>query len=257
MNENINNENNNKRLITIILVLVVIILGMGIYITIDKGVISINLSQKEKKNKDNNKISKNKENEKEKNIEEQEEIKPLDLSKCLNNNNNTIYSNPSESLGDHGLAVEITQDKTTAILSIDWNKFGPLSTATAWSSSVEKYPITGFTKNITSAFVGGYGQDSMGTTLFYLMDDRTVEYTPMFNQKPDNQGNSYYEMNYSLDNSTTGQHFATKGQITGVKNIVKLYIANASTSNGSGWVTTIAATKDGSFYDLGNLISNN
>ncbi len=39
-----------------------------------------------------------------------------------------------------------------------------------------------------------------------------------------------------------------------LKDVINLYIANAS--NGSGYITTIAATKDGSFYDLGLLFTN-
>ena len=40
-----------------------------------------------------------------------------------------------------------------------------------------------------------------------------------------------------------------------MSNVIKLYTVDAS--NGSGWRTTIGATSDGSFYDLGDIIKNN
>ena len=55
-------------------------------------------------------------------------------------------------------------------------------------------------------------------------------------------------MNYTNDN------FVIKGVLPTAKDVINLYIANAS--NDSGYITTIAATKDGSFYDLGLLFTN-
>ena len=79
---------------------------------------------------------------------------------------------------------------------------------------------------------------------------KSVEYTPIFIQKTDSQNNTYYDMNYSSANQ-----FSTNGTIAGVANVIKFYTVNAS--NGSGWLTTIGATRDGSFYDLGAVIMNN
>ena len=80
------------------------------------------------------------------------------------------------------------------------------------------------------------------------MEDNTVSYMPMFIWKKDTQGNGYSQMNYTNDN------FVIKGVLPTAKDVINLYIANAS--NGSGYITTIAATKDGSFYDLGLLFTN-
>ena len=98
----------------------------------------------------------------------------------------------------------------------------------------------------------------MGITLMFLMEDGTGEYMPMFNKK-DAQSNSYYEINYtyeySTDNRVTGEHFETKGTVNNVKNVIKLYSVSVSVPNGGGAVTVIGATKDGSFYDIGNEIN--
>lgn len=253
-------DNSQKKLIIVIVLLLLVIASMGVYIAYEKGVIFTNTEIKD--NKSNNKANINKNNDKKKDADDENTTandveKPLDLSKCLNNNG--TYSNQTDVAGDYGLSMTINQDKKSATLSIDWSKFGPLSTASSYSSSVEQYQITGFSKNINTTFVGDVGQDSMGITLFYLMEDGTVEYTPMFVIKTDTKGNTYFDMNKAYDVSANGTmsngHFVTKGQLTGVEKVIKLYSTDFSIPNGSGGKTTIGATKDGSFYDLGTLIT--
>ncbi len=77
--------------------------------------------------------------------------------------------------------MSVGADSKSVALNIDWNKFGEFSGASAWASTVESYSITGFNKKIKDAFMGELGHDVAGTTLFYLMSDGTVEYTPLFN----------------------------------------------------------------------------
>lgn len=144
--------------------------------------------------------------------------------------------------------MSINQDKMSVTLNIDWATFGPISGATAYVGTVKTYQITGFTSKVKSAYIGDVGQDATGITLFFLMEDNTVSYMPMFIWKQDTQGNGYSQMNYTNDN------FVIKGVLPTAKDVINLYIASAS--NGSGYITTIAATKDGSFYDLGLLFTN-
>lgn len=248
-------KNKSKILIVVIIILILVIIGMGGYIAYDKGVIFSGVD-KEEKQKDKKKENKeNKENNKDNEKDTSNEERPLNLSKCLNNSNNNTYSNSSDVEGNYGLSMNVNADKKSITLSIDWKTFGPLSGA-SYAPVVDTYQITGFSKEIISTFVGDLGQDAKGITLFYLMSDQTVEYTPMFTLKFDNNNNSYYEMNYTYDKLADGRitnpHFVTKGIINGANSIIKLY--NADVSNGSGWRTTIGAKKDGSFYDLGTLI---
>lgn len=247
-------KKNKKGVIVLVVLLLLIIVGLAGYICYDKGIIfakTDNETKEEKKKSDKEKISDTKNG-----TDDKDAIKELDLAKCLNTNN-ISYSNASDKTGDYGLSMNLNPDKTSITLSIDWNKFGPLSSASAWAPGVENYQITGFSKNVVSTFVGDLGQDSKGITLFYLMADGTVEYTPMFQLKYDGQNNSYYAMSYTYDYSAdgriTGEHFVTKGTVSGTTGVIKLYNANAS--SGSGWRTTIGAKADGSFYDLGNIIS--
>ena len=152
------------------------------------------------------------------------------LSKCLNTDN--IYQNLSDNESNYGLSMSINSEKTSITLSIDWNKW-PLGNSNA--KNVRTYQITGFTKNIIGTFIGEMGQSISGTTLFYLMEDGTVEYTPV------------KELAYDSQNITS------KGVVRGVENISKLYNADVSTGF-SGWRTTIGAKEDGTFYDLGEIL---
>lgn len=85
-----------------------------------------------------------------------------------------------------------------------------------------------FDKKIVSVFFGEMGQDSLGDTLFILLEDATVEYIPivhMFNH--------------------TQSEVKSYGKINGVSNVEKFTLSN--TTNG---VTILGIKKDGTFYDL-------
>lgn len=184
------------------------------------------------------------------------EIKNLDLARPLNTIGIT-YQNASDVSENYGLSMNVDADKKSITLSIDWTKFCSVGTGTACPTNVENYQITGFSKEVISTFVGDVGQDSMGITLFYLMSDGTVEYTPLFIRKYDSYNNGYYVMNYIYEYSgdkIVGEHFVTNGSLDGVNDVIKIY--NVDASAGSGWRTTIGATADGSFFDLGNVIKN-
>lgn len=56
-------------------------------------------------------------------------------------------------------------------------------------NEVKAYQITGFTSKVKNAYVGSIGQDITGVTLFFLMEDSTVSYMPMFVLKKDDLGN--------------------------------------------------------------------
>lgn len=254
---NLKNKNSNVLVIVIVL-LGIAVLGMGFYIAYDKEVIF------SKADKDTNEVndndSKNNENEEDNGIindnnnvndNTSNQIKDLDLTRCLNNADNVLsfVNSIVAPSSNHGLSMRINPDKKSITLSIDWQIFGPLSNATAWADQVKDYQIIGFSKSINRAFVGDLGQDSMGITLFYLMEDGTVEYTPMFIKKTDSQNNLYYAMNYA---SFDG--FTTSGMIAGVDGIINIYIADAYIKDGGGYYTTLCATKDGSFYNLGTII---
>jgi len=191
-----------------------------------------------------------------------DEIKPLDLTKCINNSS-LVYEKPQgEELVSNGLSLEINPDKKSAQLHIDWRKYDPDVVSSnenaEWSTSV---PILEFNKAIKKGFIGGAGQSKESVILFYLMEDGTVEYTRLYKQSKDKEGYTYYEMNYSYNYTAEGKadsqaHFKTKGSIPGVTDVIDLYNVFANVPNGvGGHVTTIGVKRDGSFYDLGDIIN--
>lgn len=222
----------------LVICLILIIIGLVGYIYYDKGIITIPSKVEEKEN--------SKKEEKEKEV-----IKELDITKCLNNSVVT-YKNPSDKEPEIGLSMSINEDKKSITLTIDWDIFGKISEEKNQPKGIEEYEITGFKKEIQSTFVGELGQSAEGITLFYLMKDGTVEYTPMFILKENENGYKSYKVNYTYEyddeDEITGGHFETNGTIFGVSNIIKLY--NIDAYNENGWRTTIGAKADGSFYDL-------
>ena len=176
-----------------------------------------------------------------------DEIKELDLEKCLNTENIT-YSNISENNSDLGLDMEINSDKKSITLNFDWNKFGPIVGTPGSNHSIQ---ITGFSKTIDNTFIGIIGQSEYGLKLIYLMEDKTLEYTSLFEND-----NLNYTYEYSTDGKITGEHFETYGKIDGINSIVKLYNADAFPSDApvGGYKTILAQKADGSFYDLAKIL---
>lgn len=230
----------------ILIIVLLLIIGLAVFICYGKG----------------GKFSKNEHESREKNSEREKdnigEIKKLDLSKSLNTDN-VFYQNASDSpSGNYGLTMKINPDKKSITLSIDWNIFGPLSGASSWDPTVKDYQITGFTKKVSSTFIGELGQDAKGVTLFYLMADGTVEYTPMFILVQEGQKKPYYNVNYTYDSKDGSVHgdpyFSSNGAVHEATKVIKFYNVDAS-SGGSGSKTTIGARADGSFYDLGTVLN--
>ena len=227
-----NNKKISAGVIVLIIALVLLIAG-GISLLSSKG-------------KETNKNNKPETTKKE---EDTTKVEPLDLKKGLNNSNNT-YSNPLDATSSaYGLSMEVNSDKTSVSLNIAWATFGPLVGMTDKGNEVKTYQITGFTSKVKNAYVGSIGQDITGVTLFFLMEDSTVSYMPMFVLRKDDLGNVREKMNYTDDN------FTVTGLLPKVKDVVNLYTVT-STSGVSSASTTIGATKDGSFYDLGELFTN-
>ena len=230
-------KKNNVGLIILVVILLLACAGMGAFIFInkDKLITKENTSATEKNS--NKKESK----------QEDTKIAELDLSKCLNKTNVT-YSNPVEAKTSIGLTPTVDEGKRSITINTDGSKFGPVSTLSSYYSGEYKMYVDGFDKNIEDVYVGELGQDSVGTTLLYVMEDGTVQYTKIFKKATDASGNQYYTLN-TYQQGEDNYRFHVDGTAKDVKDVVKIYNVNATTT-GSGAGTAIAATKDGSFYDL-------
>ena len=125
-------------------------------------------------------------------------MKELNLSKCLNTKNIT-YSNASDIEGNYGISLKINSDNKSITITEDLDKLMPLlppyASSTWVPNTLKSYQIKGFSKNIKETFIGELGQDITGLTLFFLMDDGTVEYTPYMIKKTNSDG-SFYDLGH-------------------------------------------------------------
>ena len=222
----------------VVFILVIISISLVLFICYDKGIIF---------SKNSNNINNTNNNS---NTNNTKEIKELDLEKSLNTKDIT-YKNASDTEGNYGLSIKINSDKT-ATLTIDWKVFGRIST-TGSSGEVKDYLVKGFNKNIKSTFIGDLGQDTNGITLFFIMEDGTVEYVKVFKMETNADGSTYYILNNIVKQESNYSGEFTVNPLN-VSNVIKLYNVDTYSQNASGYRTVIGATKDGSFYDLGSII---
>ena len=88
-----------------------------------------------------------------------------------------------------------------------------------------------FNYDVVDIFVGSFGNAKENDTVFFLLDDGTVE---------------YIVINEAVENNL----FETL-QITSVLNVAKFYKGNVCNNDGTDCIeTTYAQTMDGSIYDL-------
>lgn len=184
--------------------------------------------------------------------EKEDTIKPLDLAKSLNTSG-INYSNPTENQENVGVLIETNGTSTAKFIIKDHDRYCDAFHLFCAKGEGESSIDVNFDKTVKSGFVGGVGQDATGTTVFYLMEDGTVQYYRMMVKRTDSQGNQYYEMNSVKHSAEEANKNHTEGQLGNANGVVKIYSVDAS--NGmSGYRTVIGATKDGSFYDLGYMI---
>lgn len=196
----------------------------------------------------------------EKNVEKEKEveIKELDLTKCLNNTE-IQYSNPNQSQENTWFSAEINDDKKSVTVTVNWDELIDNSFQKT-STGMKTYQAKGFDKKIKKVYIDGFGQDyTSGQVLFYLMEDGTVEYTPLYISKQDiNSPRILFYVNLTsvtdINGNVVEEYFESDGVIPEVTDVVDFYSVGASGER-FGWHTTIAATSDGAFYDLFEIIN--
>ena len=225
-------------IISILLVLLLVLIGYFIY---------TKFIQKEEV----------KEEEKVEEKEEKPKIKKLDITKCLNGVEGVTYSNPKDSIEDYGLEPIIDDDQLGVKILVDGDGLFFKNSLNITSSEKEQKDyyifIRGFDIPIKKVYIGQFGQDSTGVSFIYLMEDGSVRYTKVFKKNYDDNNNLYFTLNY---NSIQGNDyiFPIDGTYDEINDIVNIYNADYSIPNGGGACTVIAATKDGSFYDLSKFM---
>ena len=238
-------EKKSTGLVCVVIILLIICLGMGTFIFINKDKLFAKESQTTTESSNKEQSTEKEEETKE---EIKEEIKAIDLSKSLNTNGYT-YNSLTDKDENVGFSLKVNDDKKSVTVTIYEKGSKMISDIihSTWSTDPIDKQITGFTKKIESTYIGGLGQDSTGTIFYYIMEDGTLAYSRVFEQKSNSDGTTYYDTKI-LENALSVK------TVDNVDGIIKLYGANASAPKSSGYYTTLAAKKDGSFYDLSKII---
>ena len=224
-------KKSNKGLIVVIVILIIALLGLGFYILVDKNIIKLKstalVEEKETKKESDKEDSKENESDQSSDLS----LIGFDSENCINNKGNN-YS--IAYYAANGLSASLSKDKKSVTFSVNWKFYGPVSGASAWSNDVKNYTINNFSQEVVDIYIGGFGQSVGSETLFYLMKDGTVEYTPV--KKAINYNN-----------------VISFGKLEGVQDVVKFYQAYYVVQTGGG-NTMIAQKADGTFYDLYPII---
>lgn len=146
----------------------------------------------------------------------------LDSSKCLNDKEN-IYNVSVES--GNGYYIQYQNGKITISITKD--------------SYMNNYEIKGIDANkVAEAFLLGRGQDLIYPIAFFLMKAGTVEWL-------------------DVKNAVENNDFNAEGKITNVTGVVRIVNVGVGPKNGEGpgWMDIIGIKADGSFYNLGSIVS--
>ena len=142
-------------------------------------------------------------------------------------------------LSDTALGVKVSIDKSRKSVTISTNmktlneSFNLQMFTADDSYSYEKIDTKTFDKKVAQVLIDGAGQDVSGTAIIYLMEDGTVEYTPILKDFKANWGNEAKDK------------FNSYGKLDGVSNIISLIPAEAN-----GYHTVLARQADGTVINL-------
>lgn len=248
---NMNNVNGSKKngLTVALVVCIAIIIVLGGYIIYDKDVFNLSKNDpKESVNKNedsSNKISEDNpnvnnetqtnegtENQNTTNTSKNSKI-GFDASKCNNCDKNYDYA--INARGELAYA-ELSADGKSVKVNLETDAIKNAGSKTITTKTSEQ-KIT-FSKKVVDVIYTGYGLDISYDTLLYLMEDGTVEYTPILYAASKNDVRSY-------------------GQAGNLTNIVKFYtnIEASSKSGVGGYLTTFAQSSDGTIYDIMSMLA--
>jgi len=245
-------QNKNKLGLGILIgVLVTLVICLSAFIIYDK-VLSDDSNQIEETDKNQN-------NNKENASDNKTELPEFDISKfdttkeAINGTDGMAYEpiTNDTSTSAAGLSIKLDKNKRSVTIAMDWSKYGSLWSdghIGVGSTETIEYEVVNFTKNIKEAYIAGFTSSSGFETAFYIMEDGTVEYTPIVSALKNND-------------SLNDKNLKSYGKIENVSGVVKLISATGYYPNNEQAVTSgtyiLGIKSDGSFYDLSKIINTN
>lgn len=183
---------------------------------------------------------------------DKQEANELKSSNSLNTRQIEYSNKNDKNLNSLGMDAKINDDKTSATLTIDWEKYGKeISkdvTVTIPNKSMN-YEIKGLTKKVKDVLIGKTNASASTAVIIFLMDDNTIQYTKIIKE----------ENGKKIINSKTEENkqlFSIEGTIPKVTDVKDIYNVDA-TNKDTSYKTIIGTKQDGKFYDLGYAIENN
>ena len=180
------------------------------------------------------------------------ELTDFDITKfdntkpAINGDKEMAYKLTSNPIANIGLSIRLNNDKRSATITINWSKYFEIYGISITTGETREYNVTNFNKNIKDVYISGFGGGTGYETAFYIMEDGTVEYTPI---------------KYALGNNGSSSTTILKsyGQIPGVSGVVKMVIAEEYCLYNSSCVglpyNILGIKSDGSFYDISKILN--
>lgn len=230
-------------------ILVTLVICMGTFIIYDKFLSNNDkeLIEKENDNLEKDDISNNKNNS---SIENEEGSQGFDISKfdttkeAINGPKGRMYTLYTENETGSGLSIDLNSNKKSATITIDWSKYGSIYGTSMWMNVENKYIVSNFTKNIKEVYIRGFGQAPGHETAIYVMEDGTVEYTPI---------------KHALGNNGSSEDTILKsyGKMENVSDVVTILtgIDYCDHCIGEG-LNLLGIKQDGTFYNLSSILYN-
>ena len=221
MENEMKNKKGNSSLVILTILLMIVCAGLGGFVFVNKDKL-LNECATESTTINNEKVQKNNKTE-----------KCDEVSYDINTNE---YGLSAKSFG---VMVNIDRSRTKVTIKTN-NKtlnetFGLQMFTADDSITYEEIDTKTFSKKVNQVLIDGAGQDASGAAIIYLMEDGTVEYTPILKDFNANWGNEAKDK------------FNSYGKLDGVSNIISLIPAEAN-----GYHTVLARQADGTVIDLAN-----
>ena len=231
------NKKSNTLLIVLIVILLIISIGSVTFIIINKDKLFANEDSKPTEEK-----------------EESQKLESFDLSKfdntrVINKNEGIEYANDAkevsnlipDSTGEY-IKLELQSDSKTVVAKINWGRL----TSSNINANTNDYTYTlSLNKKIRKVYVNGWGQSIGAETIFYLMEDGTIEYTPVSG-----------EITNEYVNKPDSFKLKSYGKVPGVDGVVMIagVTAQPVNTNIGGYWTLLGIKSDGTFYDLQHIL---
>ena len=219
MKENNKTKKGNVGLVIVVVLLILVCAGMGAFIFINMDKLTATENTRTIVNNGKREVNDN-------------TVKCATINYDLNTSEYGLSAN--------AVGISVNVDSSRKVVKVSFNgaivnrAFGLSWTTAADTTSYELIDTKTFDKKITQVLIDGSGQDATNTAILYLMEDGTVEYTPVLHDI----------------NTTWGQQDASKkcksyGKLEGISEIISLIPAEAQ-----GYHTVLARKADGTVINL-------